>query len=209
MSRYSDNFVKLMEKSGCVEVNFGAETGSKRLLSLINKDVSPEMMYKSLEKLKINAPSIEPYVFWMSGLPTETMDDLKETYNVMDKLSTINEKTQHVEICIYTPFPSPMLQAFSSQYNFPETLEEWGKIDVFHFRPPWHDKKYVDMLESLSTVTKFTFYPETRIKEMNEPYRTAYNVMHWLAEKRWRHKYFGLPVDLKLARFATNKVRGY
>jgi radical SAM superfamily enzyme YgiQ (UPF0313 family) len=209
MSRYNDDFLTLLEKSRCVELNFGAETGSKRLLSLINKDVTPEMMYDSVEKLKKNAPTIEPYVFWMSGLPTETEDDLKETYTVMEKLSTINPKTQHVEICIYTPFPSPMLQEFASQYNLPKTLEEWGKIDVFHYRPPWHDKKYVNMLESISTVTKFTFYPEARIRELKQPYRAAYKVMHWLAEKRWKHKYFDLPIDLKLASLATRKLRGY
>ena len=121
MSRYGENFIRLLEKSGCVELNFGAETGSERLLELIHKDVSTEMMFKSVEKLRDFAPTIEPYVFWMSGLPKETEEDSKETYRVMERLSEINGKTQDVEICIYTPFPSPMLE-FSSDYRLPTSL---------------------------------------------------------------------------------------
>jgi anaerobic magnesium-protoporphyrin IX monomethyl ester cyclase len=209
MSRYSESFIKLLEKSGCIELNFGAETGSERLLDLIHKDVTPEMMFKSVEKLRENAPTIEPYVFWMSGLPKETESDLMETYKVMEKLSNINKKTQHVEICIYTPFPSPMLELFASSYNLPKSLEEWGNIDVFHFRPPWHEKSYVDKLEAISAVTRYTFYPEARIKEMKQPYRAGYQLMHRLASFRWKNKYFGFPLELKVASSAARMLRGY
>jgi anaerobic magnesium-protoporphyrin IX monomethyl ester cyclase len=209
MSRYNENFIRLLEKSGCIELNFGAETGSKRLLELIHKDVTPEMMFKSVEKLRDYTPSIEPYVFWMSGLPKETEDDLEETYRVMEKLSAINGKTQHVEICIYTPFPSPMLEEFASDYKLPTSLEEWGEVDVFHFRPPWHEKRYVDKLEAISAVTRYTFYPEARIREMKQPYRTGYRLIHEIASYRWKHKYFSAPIELKAANSLSRRVRGY
>ncbi len=209
MSRYDENFLRLLEKSGCVELNFGAETGSEHLLELIHKDVTPEMMFKSVEKLRDYAPSIEPYVFWMSGLPKETEGDLEETYRVMETLSEINEKTQHVEICIYTPFPSPMLEEFASDYKLPTSLEEWGGVDVFHFRPPWHEKRYVDKLEAISAVTRYAFYPEARIIEMKQPYRAGYKLVHRLASLRWKHKYFGLPLELKAVTSLSRRVRGY
>ncbi len=87
MSSYEESFIKLLEKSGCIELNFGAETGSARLLELIHKDVTTNMMFKSVEKLRDYALSIEPYVFWMSGLPEETESDLEKTYRVMERLS--------------------------------------------------------------------------------------------------------------------------
>lgn len=209
MSGYDREFIALLEKSGCVELDFGAETGSDRLLSLIQKDVTAEMMVRSVENLAKWAPSIEPYVFWMSGLPTEAEDDLTKTYGVMDKLYEVNRRTQHIEICIYTPFPSPMLQFFASEHSIPKSLEEWGDVDVFHFRPPWHSKEYVDRLQSISTVTKFAFYPEARIKELSLPYRLSYYAMNRIAKLRWKHKYFGFPLELKLIRSASQKVRGY
>ena len=209
MSRYDEDFIRLLEKSGCIELNFGAETGSKRLLDLIHKDVIPEMMFKSVEKLRDYAPSIEPYVFWMSGLPTESEGDLEETYRVMERLSKINRKTQHVEIYIYTPFPSPILDQFASGYKLPTSLEEWGDVDVFHFKPPWHEKSYLDKLEAISMVTRFTFYPEARIKELKQPYRAGYKLIHVFASFRWKHKYFGLPLELKAVSYTTRILRGY
>jgi len=209
MSRYDEGFIALCEKSGCVELNFGAETGSDRLLSLVEKDVTPAQMVQSVENLRNWGPSIEPYVFWMSGLPGETKEDLRKTYAVMDKLSETNKKTQHIEICIYTPFPSPMLRLLESEFKPPQSLDEWGSIDVFHFRPPWHSKEYVDMLKSISIVTKYAFYPEARMKELGTPYRLGYGVMNRIAKFRWRHKYFGTPLELRFVSWAVGKLRGY
>ncbi len=209
MSKYDREFITLLEESGCVELNFGAETGSERLLALIDKDVTTEQMAQGVQKLGSWGESIEPYIFWMSGLPTETDYDLKRTFEVMDKLSAINRKTQHIEICIYTPFPSPMLDQFGSEFELPKSLEEWGHIDVFHRRPPWHSKKYVDKLESISATTRYAFYPETRIKEFRIWYRFGYKVINKMAKYRWKHKYFGYPIELRVVSLMVRKMRGY
>jgi hypothetical protein len=41
----------LLEKSGCVELDFGGESGSDRLQRLICKDVTAEQMLQSVENL--------------------------------------------------------------------------------------------------------------------------------------------------------------
>ncbi len=209
MSRYSRDFIDLLDRSGCVELDFGAETGSKRLLSLINKDVTRDQMIQSVENLNNWGSSIEPYAFWMSGLPTETEADLKETFDIMDRLSEKNKRMQHIEICIYTPFPSPILERFGSEFALPNSLEEWGNVDIFHRRPPWHSKEYVDKLESISAVTRYAFYPETRIRELGFWYRAGYRIINKIAKFRWKHKYFGASLGLKVITAAVRKLRGY
>jgi len=209
ISNYDREFVALLEKSGCVELNFGAETGSDRLLRFIDKDVTTEQMVQGVKKLAAWGASIEPYVFWMSGLPTETPEDLEKTFSVMDQLSQNNIRTQHIEICIYTPFPSPILDLFAPEFKLPKTLEEWSCIDVFHRRPPWHSKEYVDRLESISATTRYAFYPETRIGELGIFYGFAYKVMNRIARFRWKHKYFGLPIELRIVTATVRKLRGY
>ena len=87
LSTYDKWFLELLEKSGCVELDFGGESGSERLQELICKDVTAEQMVQSVENLKRWAPSIEPYVSWMSGLPGETDEDLNQTFDLMDKMS--------------------------------------------------------------------------------------------------------------------------
>ena len=85
LATYEKSFLELLEKAGCVELDFGGESGSDRLQQLICKDVTADEMLRSVENLRRWAPTIEPYVSWMSGLPGETDEDLAETFDLMDR----------------------------------------------------------------------------------------------------------------------------
>lgn len=209
LSTYDKDFLKLLERAGCVELDFGGESGSEHLQQLICKDVTANQMLQSVENLHRWAPSIEPYVSWMSGLPGETDDDLNQTFDLMDKMQEVNPKTQHYGIFVYTPFPSPVMQFLPSQFKSPQSLEEWGSIHVFHFDPPWHTKAQVEKLHTISAVTRCAFYPQSRISERNLTYQLAYGVMNRIAKYRWKRRYFGFPIELKIADAAARKFKGF
>jgi radical SAM superfamily enzyme YgiQ (UPF0313 family) len=206
---YDKAFLELLEKAGCVELDFGGESGSDRLQKLICKDVTANQMLESVENLRRWAPSIEPYVSWMSGLPGETDDDLNQTFSLMDKLCEVNPKTQHYGIFVYTPFPSPVMELLPPQFKSPQSLEEWGSIHVFHFDPPWHDKDQVEKLHTISAVTRCAFYPQSRIKDRDVAYKLAYGFMNRLAKYRWKHRYFRFPIELKIADALVKKFKGF
>jgi anaerobic magnesium-protoporphyrin IX monomethyl ester cyclase len=206
---YNRNFIDLLARSGCTELDFGGETGSERLLSLISKDITPDQMIKSVKNLKEYGSPIKPFVSWMSGLPTETEEDLKKTFLVMDKMSEANPSTQHYGIFVFTPFPSPLAESLGLKFTPPKSLEEWGNVDVFHFKPPWHSRKYVERLQAISAVTRYAFYPEDRIKERSRPFQLGYGILNRIAKFRWKHKYFGLPAELKIVNAFARKSRGY
>ena len=209
MSTYDKEFLELLAESGCVELDFGGESGSDRLQKLICKDVTAEQMLQSVEHLKLWAPSIEPYVSWMSGLPGETDEDLNQTFDLMDKMTNVNPKTQHYGIFVYTPFPSPAMDFLPKEFKAPQTLEEWGSIHVFHFDPPWHNRKYVEKLHTISAISRIAFYPKARIDEHALAYKLAYGVMNKLARYRWKHRNFAFPVELKIADAVARKFKGF
>ncbi len=209
LSTYGRDFISLLAKAGCVELDFGGETGSDRLQKLICKDITAQQMVQSVANLKEWAPTIEPYVSWMSGLPTETDEDLKATFDLMDHMVEANPRTQHYGIFVYTPFPSPVLEQLPSEFKPPQTLEEWGNVDVFHFKPPWHTKKQVAKLDAISAVTRFAFFPEARIKERGFGFKVSYGVVNRMARYRWRHRYFGLPIELRIVNAAAKKLKGF
>jgi anaerobic magnesium-protoporphyrin IX monomethyl ester cyclase len=209
LSTYDKDFINLLSKAGCVELDFGGETGSDRLQKLICKDVTAEQMLQSVANLKKWAPSIEPYVSWMSGLPGETDQDLKATFDLMDRMVEANPRTQHYGIFVYTPFPSPVLGDLPAEFKPPQTLEQWGDIDVFHFKPPWHSKKQVAKLEAISAVTRLAFFPEARIKERGLGFKLSYGIMNRLARNRWKRRYFGIPLELRLVNAVAKKLKGY
>jgi anaerobic magnesium-protoporphyrin IX monomethyl ester cyclase len=209
LSKYSKEFLELLEKSGCKELDFGGESGSDRLQQLICKDVTADEMLQSVANLSRWAPSIEPYVSWMSGLPGETDEDLAATFDLMDQMREVNPKTQHYGIFVFTPFPSTVVQYLPSEYSPPQTLEEWGNIQVFHFDPPWHSKSHVEKLHTISAVTRLAFYPGERIKERDIAYRVVYRIMNQIEKYRWRHRNFGFPIELKVADAVARKFKGF
>ena len=135
MSTYDKEFLELLAESGCVELDFGGESGSDRLQKLICKDVTAEQMLQSVEHLKRWAPSIEPYVSWMSGLPGETDEDLNQTFDLMDKMTNVNPKTQHYGIFVYTPFPSPVMDFLAQRIQGSSNAGGMGQHPRFPLRP--------------------------------------------------------------------------
>jgi anaerobic magnesium-protoporphyrin IX monomethyl ester cyclase len=209
LANFDKDFLELLVKSGCVELDFGGESGSDRLQQLICKDVTSDEMVHSVDNLKRWAPSIEPYVSWMSGLPGETDEDLAKTFDLMDKLRQVNPKTQHFGIFVYTPFPSPVMKFLPPEYTPPQSLEEWGSVNVFQFSPPWHNKKQIEKLHTISAVARCTFYPQSRINERGLAFRFAYGLINKVARYRWRHRYFGFPIELKIADAVAKKFKGF
>jgi anaerobic magnesium-protoporphyrin IX monomethyl ester cyclase len=209
LSTYDRNFVSLLEKAGCIELDFGGESGSEQLQESVCKDVTTEQMLQAVGNLRKWAPSIEPYVSWLSGLPNETYNDILKTFDLMDKMKEINPQTQCYNIFLYTPFPSPMLESLGNEFHPPRSLEDWGNIEVFHFQPPWHSKAYVKKLQAISAVTRYAFYPKSRIDEHGLGFKLGYGVMNRIARYRWRHRYFGFPVELRLANGLTRRLRGF
>jgi radical SAM superfamily enzyme YgiQ (UPF0313 family) len=209
LATYDKDFLELLENAGCVELDFGGESGSDRLQQLICKDVTADEMIQSVDNLRRWAPSIEPYVSWMSGLPGETDEDLEDTFNLMDRMREVNPKTQHYGIFVYTPFPSTVMQYLPSEFVPPQSLEEWGNVEVFHFDPPWHSKAQIKKLHTISAVTRLAFYPEARIKERDITFKFAYGIMNKIEKYRWCHRNFSFPIELKIIDTVARKSKGF
>jgi anaerobic magnesium-protoporphyrin IX monomethyl ester cyclase len=209
LAKYDADFLGLIEQAGCMELDFGGESGSERMQQFVCKDVTAEEILTSVENLRRWAPSIDPFVSWLSGLPGETYADMEKTFDLMDAMERANPRTQHYGIFLYTPFPSPLLESLPPEFSPPQSLEEWGGIEVFHFLPPWHTKAYVEKLRSISAVTRYAFYPQSRIDEHGRAFKAAYGVMNGAARYRWRHRFFGFPLELRLANAAAQRLRGF
>jgi anaerobic magnesium-protoporphyrin IX monomethyl ester cyclase len=209
LADYDGDFLSLLERAGCMELDFGGESGSGRMQDVVCKDVTADEILTSVANLRRWAPTIDPFVSWLSGLPGETYADMQKTFDLMDEMGRVNPRTQHYGIFLYTPFPSPLLDGLPPEFSPPRSLEEWGGIEVFHFLPPWHTPEYVEKLRSISAVTRWAFYPRSRIDEHGPAFKVAYGTMCTAARLRWRHRAFGFPVELRLANAAAQRLRGF
>ncbi len=72
-----EGMLKEMELSGCYSLALGIEFGTKRIMDLTKKRLSPELVRTKLQLFK--NVKIKTTGFFLFGIPGETLDDMKQT----------------------------------------------------------------------------------------------------------------------------------
>lgn len=76
-TKWGEDFAKLLADSGCVEIAFGHETGSQKILDNVLKQTSVEQNYKSVEYAKKHGIKVKSFL--MLGLPGEDLETIAAT----------------------------------------------------------------------------------------------------------------------------------
>jgi anaerobic magnesium-protoporphyrin IX monomethyl ester cyclase len=126
-----DDALRFMKQQGLVGIFFGIESGSPRILKLVNKRITPDMVLRL--NLRMKKEEIIPHYSFMAGFPTETSEDREETFRLMDRLKEENPQAVVWKINNYTPYPGTALYDLAVQYGFnpPRTFEEWGHVHFY------------------------------------------------------------------------------
>jgi anaerobic magnesium-protoporphyrin IX monomethyl ester cyclase len=199
----SSRDLDLLAASGCVRLSFGADSGSDRILKRLRKK------HRARDIAEVNRRlagyDITLYYSFLSGIPTETPEDLDET---LDLILTLVDENPHARVSPlynYFPFPGALLyeeivEAYG--YRAPETLEDWGKIDygavnIGYVAPAMRKRVQRIYLPSLFLDRKFHEY-NTRpwLRVLSDLYRP-------LARYRVRNRFFGFPLEAGAARLYT------
>ena len=108
-----------MEKlAGLAFIEYGVESGSQRILNMLNKKQTPDSIrkaYAMCKRLKIPTGAM-----FMIGLPGETKNDLRMTLNLMNEIDC--------DISVYSifrPYPgTPIFDRESIKMKMPQTMNE-------------------------------------------------------------------------------------
>lgn len=80
----SDNLIKLMAKAGCRAFYLGVESGSQKILNILNKKINLKQVEDAIRWSK--RYGIRTYCSLIMGVPGETFKDYLMTKKLMDKL---------------------------------------------------------------------------------------------------------------------------
>ncbi|MCF6157864.1 MAG: radical SAM protein [wastewater metagenome] len=94
--------LRAMKRAGCNSIKVGIESGSERILKLMDKGVTMENIRET--SYLFREAGIHWTAYFMMGIPTETKEDIKKT---LDLLYTI--KPSFASIGVYEPFPGTRL----------------------------------------------------------------------------------------------------
>ncbi len=111
--------LEVMKQAGCSGLYLGAETGSDRLLSQIDKRISTQDIYR-VSQMVFDSGILSATAILL-GLPDEGREDAQETLKLMKKV-----KTDIFDINSYIPLPGTEL--FTSVTEEEKRSIDWAKI---------------------------------------------------------------------------------
>lgn len=90
------------KEAGCRQVTFGFESGSQKILDVLNKKTTVQQNWKAIELCR--RAGIIPQGTFMIGNPTETREDIEATINFIKESGL-----ESVGVCFTTPYPGTAL----------------------------------------------------------------------------------------------------
>lgn len=123
----------LMKRAGCKSIHIGVESGSARILELIDKKIQISDVVNTAKLIK--DAGIECRLFFMAGLPTETPYDLRCTMDLIRQV-----KPDETIMSMYVPVPGTPLYDFIRDRYYPLDQIDWTTFSRDQL--PYH--AYVD-----------------------------------------------------------------
>ncbi len=109
-----------MKKAGCWQICIGIESGSQRMLNILNKGIQLETIKEAINLVSRIGFNIMGY--FMIGIPSETEDTIKETMVFIKKT-----KLDNIKVNFFTPYPgSPIYKNIKKVGNF---YQDWQKFN--------------------------------------------------------------------------------
>ncbi|MCU0284999.1 MAG: B12-binding domain-containing radical SAM protein [Acidobacteria bacterium] len=144
------DFLKQLEQSGLRTLGIGIESGSDKMLKFIHKG---ETRATYIEANRILAASaIVPRYGILQGLPSETREDVEQTYMLVIDLLQDNPKcVPKLNKLLPTPGTPILEECVKRGFKPPQQLIDWaGYCDTswMHGPKPWMDKEAAEFIMS-------------------------------------------------------------
>jgi len=187
-----DELAEELKKLKVFDMLIGLESGSDRLLQLIDKRFSVSRLIKGVKIIAKH--DLHASYSFMVGLPTETKEEFGATIKLMYQVYKIHPRAGFT-LGAYLPYPGSKLYNFSLAQGFraPEKTEDWGKIDRFrkNFYSPWVDVKKVWIIRECFKILSWDL-----------------KILKQWFEFRIGHNFYSFPFDIYFVEFLADLAIG-
>lgn len=129
----SEEMLKAMKKAGCIQLDFGVESGSNKVLKVLKKDIDTDTI-KGAFKLARRC-GLRTLATFMVGNPEETKEDIEKTYKLAKEISA-----DYTEFFFTTPYPGTELFKMATENNWIDKSLDFSKVWSIR-QVNWEDKK--------------------------------------------------------------------
>lgn len=135
----ADN-LRLMRRAGCWQISFGIESGSQRVLSLINKRTTLERIRQAV--VETREAGIHAKGFFIVGHPGEDQQSLRQTVDF-----ALGLPLNDISVSLMTPFPGTELYRRAEEFG---TFDrDWDAMNLLNavFVPHGLDRKELEQAQ--------------------------------------------------------------
>lgn len=186
----TDDIARQLRDLKVVFLIFGVESGSNRLLRLMNKGFDTGQVIKVSKILgDLHIDTLYSAIF---GLPTETEDEFNATIDLLLKIKK-NHKEASFTAGMYLPYPGTDMYELAVKEGFcpPSSTADWNVLDRWrNVAPlPWVDKKIcLNVRHLLYFLTSKSY------------------IVQWWAGVRLKHRLLNFDQDIKLHILVTRII---
>ena len=204
VSRMGPEFAAKLRRSGCVKIGIGIESGSERILKLIDKRISPEDAYTANRLL--GEVGIQGDYAFMTGFPKEIPESRDEVWQTLMLIKKIRRENPEVitHVFYFTPYPGTQMAEITSKLGLemPTTTEQWSDWDSDDAKTDWLTPKEKRLVEGCVRMVFPMSFPTRKLKaRMSRPLGMLTLLpLHKLSQLRSRSDRYGFPVEWGLAK---------
>lgn len=191
--RIDNRFLNLMKNSGCYSLRMGIESGSERILKMINKGIMIPDVMNSIKKCK--EYNIIPLCYFMVGVPNETKDDITLTSKLIVDLYKIYPGMRIIVPGLFRPYPGGELYKECLRLGFkePKDLDGWKEMNLDGDNInnlPW-----VENPDYINKVRDYLLYFTTSHEKISPKYYIPLKILGKISECRIVNDYYGIPLE--------------
>lgn len=116
-----EEMLMAMKRAGCIRISYGIESGSPRVLRLMEKRISIQQIRDAVRATK--RVGIPVYIYFVYGMPGETLHDVQLSRQLLMELDP-----DYMTQSIATPFPGSELHAFAASRGWLEG-KDWARYN--------------------------------------------------------------------------------
>ena len=144
--------IEMARETGLTMLGMGAESGSERVLHLLQKDITTE---DTLAAARICGElGVVPYFAFMFGVPSETQEEIVQTLRLIGKIYDVNPQAIIRGLAFYRPYPGSKLYELSKENGLSEPIYLRGWTDYFSKEFPWRtvvrNRSFLEYMETLN-----------------------------------------------------------
>lgn len=141
----------LLEKSNCVRLLIGAESGYQIVIDKIKKNITPKTIIELAKKCS-DYGIIGSFTFIVGFPNVDTGEEIKRTLDLGINIRKI-DPSHEVKIHFYAPYPgTPMFdEACDAGFQSPINMEEWANYDYYTIETPWVEGEYGKIIQDFNS----------------------------------------------------------